>query len=289
MQKVIYTNSRSQSITLGNSAPFVLTKIDGTGGSKTTLLTTKAPGQHGKTHHGTLLEERTLNIEGAVVGSNIEDTYKKRELLCSIFNPLIKGTITYTNDAGTHIINCEVDSSPTFKDRTSVIQPFLIQLFCPDPFWQDLEEYKEEVAAWLGDFEFNLELNDDEGIELGHRESNLIANINNVGDVECGMRLELTALATVVKPSILNIYTREFIKVNRTLIAGDTLVISTYYADKRIELIRNGVKTNVLYYIDLSSTFLQLSPGINSLRYDAESGIDNLELAIYYKPLYLGV
>lgn len=288
MQKIIYTNSRGQSIELKNCAPFVLTKIDGTGGVKTTQLTTKSPGQDGKSHHGTLLEERTLNIEGAVIGTSVQDTYRKRQELCSIFNPKIDGTLTYTNDAGTHKINCKVEDSPTFKDKVSVIQQFLIQLYCPNPFWTDTDEYKKEIALWVGDFEFNLELNDD-GIDLGHRESNLIANINNQGDVECGMRIELTALASVVNPSILNIYTKEFIKVKRTLNAGDTLVITTYFSDKKVKLIRGGIATNVFNYIDLSSTFLQLDVGLNSLRYDAEQGIDNLELAVYYRPLYLGV
>lgn len=289
MQKAIYTNSRGQSIEFKNCAPFVLTKIDGTGGVKTTLLTTKAPGQDGKSHHGTLLEERPLNLEGAVVGTSVEDTFAKRQQLCSIFNPKLSGTLTYINDAGTHTIECTVEDTPTFKDKVSIIQQFLIQLYCPNPFWTDVDEYKEEVAVWIGDFEFNLELNDDTGIELGHRESNLIANINNIGDAECGMRIELTALASVVNPSILNIYTREYIKVKRTLQAGDTLIITTYFSNKKVKLVRNGIETNVFNYIDLSSTFLQLELGINSLRYDAEQGIDNLELAIYYKPLYLGV
>lgn len=55
-------------------------------------------------------------------------------------------------------------------------------------------------------------------------------------------------------------------------------------------MLRNGgVKTNVFNYIDLDSTFLQLAPGDNLLRYDAESGIENLDVAIYYRPQYVGV
>lgn len=85
---------------------------------------------------------------------------------------------------------------------------------------------------------------------MGHRESSLIVNMNNSGDVECSMRVEFTALASVVNPSILNIYTQEYIKVKRTLQSRDKLIISTYFANKRVELIRNGITTNVFNYID---------------------------------------
>lgn len=51
----------------------------------------------------------------------------------------------------------------------------------------------------------------------------------------------------------------------------------------------NGTKINVFNYIDLASEFLQLKVGDNLLRYDAEKGLDNLEMALYYKPLYIGV
>jgi hypothetical protein len=45
----------------------------------------------------------------------------------------------------------------------------------------------------------------------------------------------------------------------------------------------------VFNYIDLQTTFLQLDIGDNLLRYDAESGLDNLEVAIYFTPKYVGV
>ncbi|MBE6075954.1 MAG: phage tail family protein [Clostridium lundense] len=288
MQKIIFKNERGQSMELGNSAPFILTKID-LGSLKTTILTSKSPGQDGKTHHGTFLDERILPIEGAIVGDTLEDMYRKRQKLCSIFNPKIKGTLTYINNASEHVINCIVDSSPTFREQIDDMQEFLIQFYCPNPFWMDLIEEKEEIALWVGDFHFPLII-PPEGIIMGHRVSNLIVNAKNRGDVECGMRIEFKALATVVNPSLFDVYTRKYIKIKRTLNAGDKLVVNTNFGNKRVEMIRsNGVKQNVFYYIDLNSTFLQLAQGDNLFRYDAEKGLDNLEMALYYKPLYIGV
>ena len=39
----------------------------------------------------------------------------------------------------------------------------------------------------------------------------------------------------------------------------------------------------------LNSTWLQLKPGMNLIKYDAESGLNNLECSVFYTPLYLGV
>jgi hypothetical protein len=288
MQKIIFRNSRGRSLEFKNSRPFILTKIEGTGCPQTTILTSKTPNQDGKTHHGTTIEERILTIEGAIFADNVADMYKKRQELCSIFNPKLKGTLTYTNDNSTHEIECTIDSSPTFKESLSNIQHFLIQLFCPNPFWTDELETKKEIAVWMGDFSFPLELIED-GIEMGHRESSFIVNINNSGDVETGMRIELVALATVVNPFILNVDTQEYIKIKRTLVVGDRLVINTHFANINVELIKDNITSNVLNYIDLNSTFLQLEIGDNLLRYDADSGSDNLEVSIYYNPLVLGV
>ncbi len=287
MQKVIYINDFGQSIELSNSGPFKLKKFD-QGVPKTTMISTKSPNQDGKTHHETLLEERTPQIEGIIEGINYEDLFNKRASLFKIFNPKIKGYLIYTNDAGTHKIKCSVQDGPSIKDKVEFVQEFLIQFYCPDPYYKEQFETKEELALWQGDFQFEFEITES-GIELGHRVSTLIVNANNTGDIPCGMRIEFTALATVVNPSILNVYTQEFIKVKRTMIAGDRLVINTEFGNKKVEMIHNGVSTNVFNYIDLSSTFLQLDIGDNLLRYNAESGIDNLEASIYFTPKYVGV
>ncbi|WP_050608226.1 phage tail family protein [Clostridium niameyense] len=290
MQKIIFKNERGQSIELGNSVPFILQKIENTGSPKTTILSSKAPGQDGKSYHGTLLEERLIPITGVIVGDTMEDMYAKRQKLCSIFNPKLKGKLIYINNAAEHTVDCTVADSPAFKEQIVNAQEFLIQLYCPNPFWMDLHEAKEEIALWVGDFHFPLIIPQETGIIMGHRISNLIVNAKNKGDVECGMRIEFKALATVVNPSLYDVYTQKFIKVKRTLNVGDKLVINTSFGNKRVEMVKsNGTKINVFNYIDLESEFLQLNVGDNLLRYDAEKGIDNLEMALYYKPLYMGV
>lgn len=287
MQQLIYTNSRGQSIEFKNAGPFILTKFDG-GTTSATILTSKSPGQDGKSYHGSLLEESIKPLEGAIVGDDENDLYRKRRILCNILNPKLKGSLTYINDNNSYKIDCVVDAIPVFKNKVGSLQEFIVQFFCLKPFWTDMYESKEQVALWVGDFSFDWEI-PSTGVELAHRESSRIINLVNLGDVECGLKIELTAIASVVNPSILNVNTREFIKVKRTLSAGNKLIVNTEFGNKSVEMVQENIVTNVFNYIDLQSTFIQLEPGDNLLGYDAESGIDNLEVSISYLPKYVGV
>lgn len=288
MRKLIYRNIKGQELVLSNSRPFVLETIENTASTGANIATSHSAGQDGITVDSINIKEKLLPVTCGIVGQNKVDLDNKRGYISSIFNPKHKGELVYTNNTVTRKIQCRVQDI-TFQSNIGLMQKCLIQFLCPLPFWSEEFEKKEEVALWVGDFEFPLEI-PDEGIEMGHRVSNLIVNINNYGAVECGMRIQFKALATVTSPSLFNVNTREFIKVNRTLKAGDVLEITTEFANKRIEVIKsNGTRENVFNWLDLDSTFLQLEVGDNLFRYDAEKGIDNLEVAIYYSPLYLGV
>ena len=288
MQKLVYRNNIGQELILSNSRPFILESVENTASTGANISTSHSAGQDGITIDSVNIKEKLLPVTGGIVGQDKIDLDKKREYISSIFNPKHKGVLIYTNNTVTRKIQCRVQDI-TFQSNVGLMQKFLIQFLCALPFWSEQYEKKEEVALWVGDFEFPLEI-PDEGIEMGHRVSNLIVNINNYGAVECGMRIQFKALATVTSPSLFNVNTREFIKVNRTLKAGDVLEITTEFANKRIEMIKsNGTRENVFNWLDLDSTFLQLNVGDNLFRYDAENGIDNLEVAIYYSPLYLGV
>lgn len=287
MRKLIYRNNKGQELTLGSSRPFYLETIENYANISTNIST--SDNVDGINIENVSIKERLLPVTGAIYAMNKNDLDIKRAYITALFNPKTKGTITYINDNVTRRIQCVVQDI-TFQPRINYMQKFLIQFLCPNPFWQNEHEEKTEIALWVGDFEFPLEVPIDTGIEMGHRVSNLICNVYNRGDVECGMKIQFRALATVKNPSLFNINTREFIKINQVLNVGDVLEINTNSDNKRIELVRsNGTRENVLHWMDFDSEFLQLSVGDNLFRYNAEAGIDNLEVAIYHNQQYLGV
>ena len=284
-----YINNNNKSIELGNAAPFLVTTIDGLGSPQNEIYTQKSPYQDGVTATHSSLGSRNIVIEGKIIDNNRENRQSYRYKLLSVFNPKLDGKLIIDLGSAQRQIDCKVEQAPYFSSNSEQnYQNFSISLLAPNPYWQDTSTTKEEIAIWRGAFEFPLELFE-EGIELGYREPSLIVNVFNSGDVSCGMRIQFKALATVVNPNLFNVNTREYFKINRTMEAGEVITVTTHFQNKKVELNKNGVISNAFNWIDLNSTFMQLEPGDNLLRYDADDGIDNLEVSIWHTPQYLGV
>ena len=289
-EKVIYENDKGQRIEIAYSFPYFLQSINGTDGTNANITKVKGVGQDGTTITDVNLSDRELQIVGAIKGNSKGEIARYRAKLLQVFNPKTQGWLQYEYGDIKRRIRCQVENAPVFskKNKSYKQQEFLVNLICPNPFWQDIVETKEEVAIWRPAFEFPLEIVE-EGIEMGYREPSLIVNVFNSGDVACGMKIQFKALATVENPSLFNVNTREYFRVNKVMSAGEIITVTTHFQNKRVELNQNGVMSNAFNWIDLGSTFMQLEPGDNLLRYDADDGIDNLEVSIWHTPQYLGV
>ena len=277
--------SNDKKIEVGKNKPFRLLGIEGIdSGEYEISKNSNLLGDGSKVNNKNIVS-RNILLEIEYTGSK---KTRERSNLSSFFNVHHSGIMTFENEDIKRQVEYEVEG---FKSKlNNLYEPLrcLINLYCPNPFWLDTYTIKEEVAIWRPSFEFPLELVE-EGIEMGYREPSLIVNLENEGDVSCGMKIQFKALATVVSPSLFNINTREYLKINKTMEAGEVLTVTTHFQNKRVELNKNGVASNVFNWIDLNSTFLQLDVGDNLLRYDAEEGLENLEVNIYYTQQYLGV
>lgn len=175
--------------------------------------------------------------------------------------------------------------------RKSKRNEFDLQIECLNPFWREEEETKEDIASWVAAWHFPcvIEKDSTKSMIYGYRAESVIVDCYNEGDVSTGMRIRFTALGTVSNPILLNVDTEEFIQINATMKTGDVIEINTKYGSKGTKLIRDGVETDYFRYIDVDSTFMQLAIGDNMFRYDAASGVNSLEVSIFYSKEFLGV
>ena len=289
-EKIIYENDRGERVEIAYSFPYLLQGFIGADGTDTNITSSKGVDQDGMTITNVNLQERPLQILGKIKENDKTALSKRRAKLLQVFNPKVQGWLQYEYGDVKRRIRCQVESAPVFSMPFKIfnVLDFIVYLVAPNPYWQDLSQNKTEIAIWKGAFEFPLELLE-EGIELGYREPSLIVNVFNRGDVPCGMKIQFKALATVVNPSLFNVNTREYFKINKTMEAGEVITVTTHFQNKRVELNKNGVVSNAFNWIDTTSTFLQLDVGDNLLRYDSDEGLGNLEVSIWYTPQYLGV
>lgn len=219
---------------------------------------------------------------------------ERRQEAYRVFNPKKnKMRLDITTKGGkSYYLNAELTAAPTFstgfENSNYRWQKGLLQFTSSDPYLYEKDETLVQIATWIPDFEFVLEIPTD-GIEMGYRSPSLIANVFNGGQEDSGMIIKFKANGTLSTPSLVNVNTYEEFKLNMDMVGGDIVEVSTYKGKKYAYLTRNNIKKSVFGKVDLASKFLQLETGDNLFRYDAKSGVDNLEVSMYFANKFVGV
>ena len=287
IEKLTYTNERGESVVFSHASIFHTNEVSGLSDVRNAIYSINSMGQDGDTYLGNRIESREIEIVGSIKERNKDQMREYRRKLNRVLNPQYAATLTYEYGEFKRVIDCKVDNAPVFS-RKAIFQDFTVQLLCLNPFWRKESKSRDDIATWIGGLEFPVEI-PAAGWQIGFRQPSLIVNVYNDGDVQAGIRVEFRALGVVKDPSLLNVDTGEFIKLNIDLIAGDVLSVSTGYGEKEVTLKRGGVTSDAFRYLDVDSSYLQLSVGDNLFRYSAEQNLENLEVSIYHDDLYLGV
>lgn len=282
MQRITYTNERGDRIVIGNTKPYLLQLITGTGSADIDVQLQKSPFQDGHTHIDSLLEMRSLSIHLAIMDSKQEGLYERREKISSVFNPKLEGILVYENDFTTKELSVFVDRGPTFPKREGAnVQECMISLLAPSPFWLDETIEGEEMSDIIGGLSFLLEI-DEEGVEF-ETDGNNRAIITNQGDVPTPVSIIFQGPAN--KPRIDNESTGQFIEVNQELFEGDELIINTEFGRKKVEI--NG--ESAWNAINIESEFWNLEVGENDISYTAETGIGTARCLVQWRNRFVGV
>lgn len=288
------TGSNGDSITFGRY--FKLIDDFDLSGTKADVNTSETT-DDGSSYQNTMIANKDFDIPFFIHRQSKESWWieEKRSLAYRVFNPKNNPfRINFTTKGGLkYYIDANLESVPAFQkgfeNDNRLWLKGLLQFVATDPYFYSSNETLVELATWIGSFEFPLEIPEG-GIEMGYRTKTTIQNVINKGHVDTGMEVKFRASSSLLNPSIINVNTREVIKINFQMQGGDVIVVSTYKGKKTATLIRDNVETDIFSSIDLvESTFIQLKPGDNLFRYDCDDGIDNLTVSIKLKNRYLGV
>lgn len=293
INKIIYENERGISIELNREGPLFLASVQGFDGLEADIVSSKSAYQDGINISKTILKDRILTLNCYLEIDTEQQRCILKRKLYNAFNPKFKGHMKIYTDAEQlrGASNLRVIQAPLFDDdyeTTNELVSFQIQLAMPLPYFEDINENRADFGNDIGNFFFDLEL-EEEGRELSVKNNSIVANIENLGDAETPLKVVFKAKSTVKNPSIYNVYSKEYIKINRTMSEGEEITVTTDIGSKRVESYLNGVTTNIFNDLDIHSSFMWLDIGDNVIRYDAEEMIEQLEVYIYYTNYYLGV
>lgn len=249
--------------------------------------------QVGETIDNTSLETRPIEIKGWIVAKSESHMTMLKRKLNSFVNPKEAITIFYNSYKINFVPNETVRYSIEAAENNEVFCKFQIYGIAPNPLFSDEFETSSAFVTTIPSFHFPLVLSNslpDKGVIFGKRTASLIVNVYNKGSDSVGMKIIFKANGTVINPSLTNVNTQEEFTIDKTLIAEEEIVINTSIGEKGIKgKIGNNDYTNYFMYKNLDSSWLQLNIGDNLFRYNAEDGIENLDVFVYFYNQYVEV
>lgn len=284
-RRVKFTNGRGDSVVLYTTpSSFVLNSIEGLGSVESQVQTQKSPFQNGSTPTSRTLGERDIELAVTIQGADRIEVSNLRRTLGRVFDPLAgDGVLEYTIEEGlTFAISCEADSIPIFPsgaDRLPTMQKCTIPLTAYNPYWMDVNERYTELIAFSNAFTMPF------SFPIAFGEQGASQTIYNTGDAATPFTVELKGSNET--PRIENHTTGKKIQLNRSLDANETLYLNTEKGFKSAYIIgADGVKTNVMGFLDPSSEFFELAMGENVISYNAVAASGSSIALIKWKQRY---
>lgn len=244
----------------------------------------------------TTLETRDVTITGWIIAFNEYDMTQRKQFLNKFVSPLSPIKLTYKDKYITFVPDTTISYGTDRANNNEVIVHFEISGVAPDPLFKNVSETSVLNANYTKVFKFPLVFTDENeygGVVFGIRnDTNLLFNVHVDGDVYTGMKIKFRSLVGEVKnPIITNVNNQSYVKINKTLVKDEEVIINTNVGSKSIvgKLISEADYSNYFQYRDIDSAWLQLEPGDNVLVYGADTNIQNLEVLISFNNLWLEV
>jgi len=194
--------------------------------------------------------------------------------------------IHYTND--TRDVYCEGYVEAIDNDQFELGQKMQISILCPYPYLRSIREIITDISQTIALFEFPFAIGA-EGVEFSSIEKTGAIAVENQGDVDTGVVIEITATGPVEAPALYNADTHGSMELGTSLQAGDRIRINTNRGAKRIELTRAGVTTNIINDLVPGADWFQLPPGRSGFTYTADSGQEFMGVQFHHVNQYEGV
>ena len=284
MFELILENAAGNRLTFGMNSPFTVADIDGLNPPTATINTNNVGLMDGAVFNSSKMNMRTIDVAFAIeyqaARNRIEvyrvlksKQYVKLYYIGQYRNVFIEGYIS------------KIDIS--YFEMKQIVT---CQIICPSPYFKQAQEIVDELRNIINMFHFPFSSTESPQLVFGKIGNESGITIENDGDVDCGMIIELYAVDDISNPKIYNYITQDFIGLVYDMQAADLITIDTRQGQKTVTLLRNAVETNLFNYVMEGSEWLQLPADGGTFVYEVGTGDAN-DLIVTFKHhnLYEGV
>lgn len=260
-----------------------LTTINGADAPEYELFTEKNATGDGDTITGKRVAARDLELGAAVMDTTFNAILRDRAR--RFFSPKHTYKVYLTYMGTTYWLAAELKAFKAPSDPITQKQTWSAYFLAVEPYWRSVDDFGQDIAAATPRWGFPYMDNPKYGVLVAVSNFSRQVVFDYDGDAPAFPVLVLSADDEVRNPKVVKDGT--FIRLIDTLQKGDTVTITTN--PRRISITKNG--KNVLNKVDRASNFtgMQMTPGDNTVRYEADYGDNNLHVVIRYNKQYLGV
>ena len=271
-----YVNSEGGEIVFEYGRGFLINKPVGIDTIGCKLNEAQGIDQTGTTVQSVNVQSRPVTISGILVG---EFQSENKDKLLSVVRPDLDARL-YAND---FYLDVRPTATPTIGANPS-FAAFQFSVTAAYPYWQK----DEPTTAVLSGVEYGFKFpwNQSRAYRFGTIVRSQFISVRNAGQVPVPYTLTFTALNEVVKPQLLDVATGKFIRVNKTLVAGERVVIEITHDRTYVTSSVDGECRGAL---ELTSNLYRLTVGDNVLKPTAYSGISNLQVSIDFAQEIVGI
>ena len=269
-------NRNGDQLTFDQNSPFTISEIQGLNPPDASINTNQVALIDGARFNSAKLNMRTINVAFAIeynAAANRIETFKvlKSKQYVKLY---YKGQYRNVWIEG-YIESIDI----TYFEMKQVVT---CSILCPFPYFKEAQQMVDEIKNIISAFHFPFASTEEPELLFGYLSDDVAVHVDNDGDVECGLIIELYARSPVSNPKIWDYVARQYIGLTYNMQKADLITIDTRQGQKSVTLLRNGVESNLFNYVMQGSTWLQLSPEGDTFTYEVGTG-NNADLAVTFK------
>ena len=271
-----YVNENGESITFTYNNGFLINKPVGIDTLQVSLSQATGIDQVGATIQSANVQPRPVTVSGILVGEFLKNN---KEKLLSVVRPDLTAKL-YADD---YYLNVRPTSTPTI-DPTAKFAKFQFSVLAAYPYWQKDENAKVELSSIEYGFKFPWNISRE--YYFGKIVEAQFFNIVNRGQIPVPFTATFFARGDCVNPKITNVNTGKFMAINKTLVAGERVVVEITHERTYVTSSADG---DIRGALSIKSTLNKLEVGDNVLKPEADEGKSQLEVSLDFATEIVGI
>lgn len=271
-----YINEMGEAIVFEWAHGFIINKPQGIDTLSISHSEAQGINQVGSTFQSSNVQSRPVTISGRIVGA-FQPVMKNR--LLSVVRPDLSARL-YADD---YYLDVRPTATPAIEGREKNAS-FQFSVLAAYPYWQKDNSASETLSGVRKMFKFPWNIS--RPYRFGEVITAAFINIYNEGQVPVPYTVTFSAIDTVVDPKLIEADTNEYLLLNKTLVAGEKVVIEITHDRTYVTSSVDGECRGAL---DLGSSFFRLKVGDNVIKPEATSGKTNLNVRIDYAAEIVGI